>query len=241
MLNEKELRIESKALDYAKKNRTRIARQLTDKTIFPADETPVSVFMAGSPGAGKTEFSVSLINQLESDKKTRILRLDPDDLRDKFEDYNGSNSYLFQKAVSLLVERTIDHAYKNHQSFLLDGTLASYSVAEKNISRAITRDRTILILFVYQRPELAWEFVQAREKVEGRRIQPEHFIMQYFGSQNVIKQLKAKFDNKIRVDVILKDTDGSTKNHYTDVDTIDNHIDNQLTKEQIEKMIRVGN
>lgn len=66
-----------------------------------------------------------------------------------------------------------------------------------------------LIIFVYQRPELAWQFVQAREIVEGRKILPEHFVQQFFGSQAVVEQLKQKFGQRIQVDLLLKDNDGS--------------------------------
>jgi hypothetical protein len=134
MLSEEELGIENRAFAYAKKNRTSICRKLTDKEVYLAEECPVSVFMSGSLGAGKTEFSTNVVNQLETNG-TKILRLDPDELRVEFKEYDGYNSYLFQRAVSLLIERSLDYICKNKQSFLLDGTLASYKVAEKNIKR----------------------------------------------------------------------------------------------------------
>ncbi|WP_349306189.1 zeta toxin family protein [Pseudomonas sp. PCH44] len=59
---------------------------------------PVSVFMSGSAGAGKTEASIELLN-LFSDQP--ILRIDPDELRNEFADYQGGNAYLFQGAVSI--------------------------------------------------------------------------------------------------------------------------------------------
>jgi len=48
------------AVAFAKKNRTKIARELTDKTKYPAEENPVSVFMAGSPGAGRRRYQSRL-------------------------------------------------------------------------------------------------------------------------------------------------------------------------------------
>lgn len=176
-LNDEELAIRDRAVIFAKKNRTKICRRLTDKAVYLPEEAPVSVFMSGSPGAGKTESSKELVASI-SDGHMQVLRLDPDDLRIEFEDYDGSNSYLFQRAVVILVERSMDYIFKNGQSFLLDGTLSSYHVAEKNIQRSLDKDTDVLRIFVYQRPELAWEFVNAREKVEGRKILPE----QFFGS-----------------------------------------------------------
>lgn len=89
-----ELAIQKKALDFAKRNRTRICRILTDTSIYVPERQPVSVFMSGSPGAGKTESCKELVAALTEDGG-HVLRLDPDDLREEFEDYNGNNSYLF--------------------------------------------------------------------------------------------------------------------------------------------------
>ena len=52
----------------------------------------------------KTESSKELVASI-ADGHVQVLRLDPDDLRIEFEDYDGSNSYLFQRAVVTLVER----------------------------------------------------------------------------------------------------------------------------------------
>jgi predicted ABC-type ATPase len=236
MLTKEDLDVESRSLSYAKKNRTSICRKLTDKNLYLAEECPVSVFMSGSPGAGKTEFSTDLVTRLEKNG-IKILRLDPDDLRSEFEEYNGSNSFLFQRAVSLLVERSLDYIYKNKQSFLLDGTFASYKVAEKNIQRSLDKGRDVLVLFVYQRPELAWQFVEAREKVEGRKIKGEHFVLQFFGSQKVIQDLKEKFGKKIKVDIILKDNDGKTKNHHSNVDSLVPYLKPSMAKDEVEKIV----
>lgn len=93
------------------------------------------------------------------------LRIDPDDFRDHFPEYTGRNSSLFQRGVTSFVERTLDLVYQQRQSFLLDGTLANLELARRNIGRALNKDnRSVQIIYVYQRPELAWEFVLAREK-----------------------------------------------------------------------------
>lgn len=218
-----EKRIEQAALEYAKKHRTAIARRLTDPTIFLPETNPVSVFMAGSPGAGKTEASIELIN-LKGADNTKILRIDPDELREELPGYTGENSWLFQRAVIPIVERIHDLALDQEQSFLLDGTLSSYSVAEKNIQRSLKRDRTVQILYVYQEPQQAWQFVQAREAAEGRRIQPEDFVRQYFAARDVVNRLKTEFGKSIQVDLLMKNNDGSHQFYRAGVDQIDNHI-----------------
>lgn len=226
--------LEQNAIAYAKKHRTRIANELTDEDKFPPDMRPVSVFMAGSPGAGKTEASKVFLEEIG---ENNVLRLDPDELRELLPGYTGDNSYLFHRAVSLIVERTLDRAFKKKQSFLLDGTLASYSVAKKNIERSIKKDRSVLILFVYQNPEYAWEFVEAREKLEGRRILPNTFIDQFFASQNVIKELKLKFGSQIQVDLLVKNNKGKTRFYHGNVQAIEHHLDEKFTREDLESLI----
>lgn len=226
--------LERQAISYAKSNRTRIARELTDKNQFPPEARPVSVFMAGSPGAGKTEASKAFLEEIGADN---VLRLDPDELRELIPGYTGDNSYLFHRAVSFIVERTLDHAFKNKQSFLLDGTLASYDVAKKNIERSIRKERQVLILFVYQKPDLAWEFVEAREKLEGRRILPETFIDQFFASQEAIRELKLKFGSQIQVDLLVKNNKGKTRFYHDNVQAIEHHLDEKFTREDLESLI----
>ncbi|MEP0175552.1 MAG: zeta toxin family protein [Paraglaciecola sp.] len=236
-LNTKEQNISERAVKFAKKNRTSICRKLTDNTIYLPEQYPVSVFMSGSPGAGKTEASKELVESI-SDAETPVLRLDPDELREEFEEYNGSNSYLFQRGIVTLIERALDYIFRNNQSFILDGTLSSYQVAEKNIQRSLDKGRDVLIIFVYQHPKLAWEFVKAREKVEGRKILPEHFIEQFIGSQKVIQELKDKFSKKIKVDLLMKYNDGSTRAYHNNVSSLKPYLKPSYTAEEISEIIK---
>ncbi|MDW1599665.1 zeta toxin family protein [Vibrio sp. Vb2960] len=236
--DEAETEVIKRAVSFAKRNRTKICRRITDKTIYLPEKDPVSVFMSGSPGAGKTESSKELVASI-SDGQGKVLRLDPDDLRVEFDEYDGSNSYLFQRAVVILVERAIDYIFNNSQSFLLDGTLASYNVAEKNILRSLDKRRDVLIIFVYQRPELAWEFVQAREKMEGRKILPKHFVEQFFGSQEVIEALKLKFGNRIQVDLLMKDNDGSTRAYHYNVNSLKPYLKPNYTLESVNNIVGI--
>src|SRR5690606_3834679 len=97
-LTENELKVQEEANEYARKNKASIAKNLTSMEQYPPEMFPVSVFMAGSPGAGKTEASIELIEKFTS-PEYRVLRIDPDELRSEFPAYSGGNSYLFQGAV----------------------------------------------------------------------------------------------------------------------------------------------
>lgn len=220
------------AIAFAKRNKKAISKGLTDPTHYPPEDNPVSVFMAGSPGAGKTEASVALLETIDTQDGS-ILRIDPDELRAHFPGYSGDNSWLFQSAVSLLVERIHDLALKQHQSFILDGTLASIGVAEKNIHRSLKRDRVVQILYVYQDPIQAWKFVLAREKAEGRRIRQDNFIAQYFAARENVNLLKRKFGKEIGVDLLVKNVDGTQQAYKANIDKIDNHIPENYAKSEL--------
>ena len=224
-----EQRIKDEAIEYARRQKKAIARKLTDKNQFPPDAEPVSIFMAGSPGAGKTEASKALIRQFRDPP----VRIDPDELRSEFQDYNGRNSWLFQPAAAILVERIHDHALKNGQNFILDGTLSSLDKARSNIERSLKRDRCVQILYVYQEPALAWRFVCAREAEEGRRIEPDTFVAQYFAARSVVNQLKMEFGQSISVDLILKNHDNSDRVYKDNIDKVDHHLPEKYTAGEV--------
>ena len=184
--------------------------------------------MAGSPGAGKTEASKSLAKTFPG-----FLRIDPDDLRQHIPNYNGANSWLVQEAVSRIVERILDKAFQQKQSFLLDGTLSSYAVAERNIQRCINKRREILIIYVYQDPKPAWNFVCARELQEGRRIPPERFVDQFFRSHEVVNALKVKFAQAITIDVLLRDVGQSERSYHANVSDLNHVVPIKYSREQV--------
>ena len=233
-LTEAETRLEQAALDFARANKRAIARRLTDATIYLPEAEPVSVFMAGSPGAGKTEASIELIANFPD---SRIIRIDPDELRVEFPGYTGANAWLFQKAVSVLVDKIHDFALDQRQSFLLDGTLSRYEMARRNIERSLKRSRTVQLLYVYQDPMLAWAFVQVREAAEGRRIRPEHFVEQYFAARQVVNRLKSEFGKSIRVDLLMKNNDNTHRFYRAGVDQIDSHIPECVTQAELERQL----
>lgn len=222
--SENEQRIADEAFEYAKRERTKIARDFTDPETYIPEADPVSVFMAGSPGAGKTEASKELLKLKASDGSPPILRIDPDELRSLCPGYEGNNSALFQSAVIKIVERIHDLALKQSQSFLLDGTLSHHEVARRNIMRSLKKRRTVQILYVYQEPSQAWNFVKAREHEEGRQISIETFVNQYFAARNVVNQLKNELGKRIQVDLLMKNNDGSSRFYEANVNRIENFI-----------------
>jgi predicted ABC-type ATPase len=224
------------AIRFARSNKKTIGKRLTDRDRYPPETEPVSVFMAGSPGAGKTEASLALLNFFCD---TAILRIDPDELRNEFEGYQGGNAWLFQGAISILVGKLIDLALDRKQSFLLDGTLSNIQIARSNVERCLSKGRFVQILYVYQDPRLAWSFVKAREEAEGRRIRPEHFVEQYFAARDVVNTLKLEFGKDVHVDLLLKHIDNSARLYKAGVDKIDYHIPEKHTRHELMAMLGI--
>jgi hypothetical protein len=139
--------------------------------------------------------------------------------------------------VSVLVEKIHDLALEQGQSFLLDGTLSNYDKARDNVKRSLKKGRVVQLLYVYQEPLLAWNFVQAREAAEGRRILKEDFVKQYFAARDVVNRLKQEFAKEIGVDLLLKNNDNSNRMYKAGVDQIDHHIPEKYTRADVVKLL----
>jgi adenylate kinase family enzyme len=204
--------IADEAFEFAKANRASLARKIADTNLYPSEDFPITVFMAGSPGAGKTEISKALVEIFEAEdepvREQYVLRIDPDDFRSLIPSYTGSNSYLFQRAVTKILEKVLDRAFEKRISFILDGTMANLSVAKRNIDRVLGSGRVAQIMYVYQRPELAWQFVKAREVTEGRNIPMDEFVRQYLAARRNIIEIRRSYNENVFVTLLIKNTDG---------------------------------
>ena len=229
--------VQDAAIKFARANKRSIIDRLADPAEHPPELEPVAVFMAGSPGAGKTEASIELLAEFAD---SNVVRIDPDELRGEFPGYTGDNSWLFQPAVSILVDHLLDRVFKQKNSFLLDGTLSNLAVARRNIQRSLRHNRFVQILYVYQQPMQAWEFVKAREISEVRRIRGSDFVDQYFAARNVVNALKAEFGRKIKVDLLLKNMDNSDRKYHAGVQNIDHHIPEQFTRRYVESWVAMS-
>ncbi len=220
--------ISEEAYQWVRKNKKKIIDRFIGNT--PPVDNPVSFFTAGSPGAGKTEYSKTFIKDLNKifqekyQKDYPIARIDADDIRIILKDYNGSNSSLFQRASVLAVNILHDYVLKKNINFLLDGTFASEKYAVENIERSLKKNRKVQILYLFQNPLHAWRLTKAREAKEGRNVPMEVFIRDYFSAKKIIEEMKTKFTDKISVDLVVRDfLSGETKT-YSDISDIDSYM-----------------
>jgi predicted ABC-type ATPase len=229
-------KIKQRAEEFARAKKKLIARELTDPTKFPPDAAPVAVFMSGSPGAGKTEASLRLIENL-SPRGNGVLRIDSDDLRTLIPGYTGTNSSLFQSATSIIADKMQDNAIEQHQSYVFDGTLTNVVRARENIIRCQKHGYSVYIIYVYQDPVQAWSFVKAREEKDGRFVPKDAFIDQYFRARESVNNLKAEFGSRIEVHLIVKNLDGTDFRYKANIRTIDSYVPETYTQDTLNQMI----
>lgn len=229
--------IMDKAIKQAKAMKKAIARKLVDH--LPEEEEAASVFMAGSPGAGKTEAARAMVRAFKNEHDLTLVHIENDELRKEFEDYQGYNSPLFHRPATILVEAIHDRALKRRVSFILDSTLSNFDKAKDNIERSLKKGRFVMIVFVYQEPMQAWRLVKARESVEGRRVPSEVFINQFLESQRVVSELKKLFRDQIDITFIEKNVDGDNKRPHFNVDDIDALLRKKYNRESLERIVGI--
>ena len=205
--------IEEDAILYVKKEKATIIEKVVGLT--PPAKESVAIFMAGSPGAGKTEFSRHFL--AKQFKPNSVVRIDPDEIREELPGYNGQNAYLFQGAVSLAVEKILDYVFHNNIHFLLDGTLSHLEVARKNVKRAIKNGRLVQVNYVYQPKQVAWEYTKAREKIMNRKITKEIFNRGFEDAKKVVTIIKKEFKEDVRVDLIIRNVKNNKYKYYFNV------------------------
>lgn len=223
---------EERAVRYVKKNKEDIIESFAGDA-YPPSPRPASIFMAGSPGAGKTEFSKRLVEFFAAGRQGRkVVHIDPDEIRGMLPDYTGGNSNLFQGAVSIAVDKIHDYVLEEEKDFILDNTFSSPR-SKENVRRSLKRGRPVLIYYILQKPETAWDFVKKRERLEGRFIPKEAFVKTLFAAKENVVEVEEKFGDKVIVTVVEKDIKGGISNIEPDVTGVDSLIDIPHTEEEL--------
>ncbi len=191
--------------------------------------------MAGTPGAGKTEFSKSLITTFGY----AIIRIDADEIREMMREigYNGKNAALYQPAVSGAVSNLYSHVLAKKQSALIDGTFA-YSDWRQKLDESLKNNRIVEIYYLYQDPEVAWRFVKARERKQGRVVPKEVFIHDYFACIENVTKAKELYGNKLTIYFVKHDYEKSSEYVMIDAHSIADNLPKAYTKDELESLIK---
>lgn len=204
--------LSQEAVEYIKSHRADVIARYAPATSCRPTGQPVSVFMAGSPGAGKTEVSKSFMRRFTP----MPVRIDADEIRTMCPGYIGTNAHVFQPAANKGVNFLYDHALEKALNCILDGTFA-YGDAANNIKRSVKRGRVVEVWFVYQRLEDAWEFTKAREESEARHVSKDVFIKSFIKARMNATSVKNQFGNAIKLNLLRKD-------YSTDTEDVDFNV-----------------
>lgn len=226
-------KIHNEAVKFIKSHKKELIWRFASDELYPKEKNPVSIFMAGSPGAGKTEFSERFlkINRL------KMLRIDADDVKEFIPQYDKKNSSDVQGASSLGVEKLYDYVLKAEKSAILDGTFADYKKAKNNIERSLDHGRYVSIFYVYQNPILAWKFTKVREIIEGRKVPRNIFVDSLFQAKKNVNKVKQEFGKDIHLTMIVKNFRDLTEKTYIDIGNVDQYVTINYSREALIKLL----
>lgn len=230
--------IEEESLAFAKINQKRLILQICNLTKYPPSKNPFTLFMAGSPGSGKTEYSRVFLKQLEDkDPLQKIVRLDTDELRDLLPQYTGANSDLVQHASTLLFDKAFDYIQNKNLNAMIDTTFASPRSID-NVKRALGRNRKVGIIYLYQDPLIAWNYTQKRQKLEGRVVPKNIFINSYFSAKKNVNKVKLLFGKQVELNLFEKDSNNNFINKAKfNIQSLDDYLKEKYTRTELEKLL----
>jgi len=221
------------AKKFIKENKDLLFEKFASSKIYQPNENSISLFMAGSPGAGKTEYSKRFLERFNS----KIVRIDADEIREIIPQYNGANSDVVQGAASIAVDILYSYVLRSKYDLLLDGTFAKFEIVYRNIERSINKNREVVIHYIYQDPIVAWRFTKKREKLEGRKVPKKVFIESFFNAKNNVVKIKSIFKNRVKVYLVIKDYSNNIKESYLDVH-IDSYLKTKYSKKRLNEILK---
>lgn len=256
-LSKEEIKIQREAVDYVRSHKN----ELIEKFILSKNPIRLDMFtffMAGSPGAGKTEFSRRYMDETvgkagrELTERLRemgididsaralFVRIDVDEIREFLPQYQKTdirrcvvgNSHIVQKAANKGLDVLRKYCLENSISFLHDGTFSNYETMKNLIKKSLRKKRSVQIFYIYLDPLVAWEFTKAREFLEGRNIIKEKFIEQFFASRENVDRIKREFGNRVKVNCIIKNEKNEPEEIRL-VESVDRFIDKYYDKKSI--------
>ncbi len=259
-LSPDETQLQDEAIKYIKNHEGELVEKfITSKN--PLRVGFMTIFMAGSPGSGKTEFSGRYIPLIINNKGEKLLdflrksgfktgqvdsffiHIDVDEIRKFMPQYKKTdtkigvigNSHVIQKAANKGLDILREYCLKNEISFLHDGTFGNYETMRKLVKASIRRGREVQIYYLYLDPLAAWEFTKAREYLEGRNILKEKFIEQYFKSRENVDKIKKEFGEDVTIHCVLKDSDNKVIETAFNEKNIDKYLELKYNDSSIKR------
>lgn len=141
------------------------------------------IFLAGAPGAGKTEWIESF-----PDIEHYVI-LDTDLYRSLFEGYMGSNASKFHQLASHVMDRMYSFCIKQRYNMIVDGTFSNQQKAQENIAQCEKKNIPFSIVLVIQDPVISYLYTKKREQEKLRNVPREAFIEKFYRSIEVIREM----------------------------------------------------
>lgn len=231
-MNDEEVKQSEEAYKWIKTHEKIIIDIFISSAQLVSDPQPITLFMAGSPGVGKTEVSKQLINRFSQ----KPVRIDADEIRVNCPGYKGVNSHIFQRAATKGVHILYDFALRKNINIILDGTFA-YENALENIKRSLDHKRKVEIFYVYQDPLQAWDYTKKREEIEKRRVNKNIFINSYFKSRENVNLAKEKYGTDIELNLVIKDFEKNLEKLELNIQKIESYLKKVYTREELEEIL----
>lgn len=171
------------SFSLAKKIKNPVFNILT-KDIAATSE-PMLFFTAGAPACGKSETVKYLLEAYPN-----TVHIDPDELRELFPYYIGSNAGNYQKPCTHIISHCFKSAVSRRFDIIHDTNFADTSTAIRNITEAFKKGYWVQIIYVYLDPINAWKHAQKRV----RKILPEVFCHNYFNTRATIQSVLTHAD-----------------------------------------------
>jgi len=199
---------------YFNQNKQDFFLQYT-KNILPSQEKIV-YFTAGMSGVGKTELAIFFKEQNEN-----LLHIDTDEIREFFRPcgYDGQNSSLYQKVASRGFNELFKYGLKNNLSLIMDSNFANIDIAIQNIERLLKRSYYVNIVYLYNEPDVCYEYATRRELVTHRKVPEDVFIRSNINSYKTVLAIKNFFKEKVILD--FANTSHTNPGIYENIDTIE--------------------
>lgn len=183
---------EFEALSNEGKKRYIVSLLINDSKAMPVtgDSPPIAFVMAGVPGAGKTEFLDSLTEAIDNEGRFgNFVRVDLDQIVTIYPDYTPKTYKKFRSQGNNVVARCVDEVRRRRYNVMIDGTFSGVSGSSvKNVEKLIKSGYVVVMVYMYDEAQTAWEYTRIRESLTDRGIDKNGFIE---SCENITENLKS--------------------------------------------------
>jgi len=177
------------------------------------------IFLAGAPGAGKTEFLESILQELQEN----FVVIDIDKYRSLFKWYNWENASKYQSLSVKVADKIISYCFKNNLNFIFDGTFRNYNKVQENFWQCKKHDRKAIVALIFQDPRVSFYWTFLRKLKKRRNVPIDVFINGFYGSIENVFRAKQDFS---KIEILIASKKYSLVNKHKFTRSIDYKISN---------------